>query len=163
MDFESVFSDITSIVRLVVQSNQCFVKALILPYRGVQSTIKVMTDEMYDDYAIERACQQAFDVKLDISEVVARQIPTGFISAATLFKTSPNMLYVFIRSQSNQLLADVQKMLRQMNVEADTFLPPYGEKDYFKRIGEEKFKTMYPGKHIMTDEDTRYQRTLAPY
>ncbi len=118
---------------------------------------------MYDDYAIERACQQAFDVKLDISEVVARQIPTGFISAATLFKTSPNMLYVFIRSQSNQLLADVQKMLRQMNVEADTFLPPYGEKDYFKRIGEEKFKTMYPGKHIMTDEDTRYQRTLAPY
>lgn len=122
-----------------------------------------MTDDMYDDYAIERACQQAFAIKLDILEVIARQIPAGFTSTATVFKTSPNMAYVFIRSQSNQLLADVQKMLRQMNIEAGDFLPPHGEKEYFKRIGEEKFKAMYPGKHIMADEDTRYQRTLAPY
>lgn len=122
-----------------------------------------MTDDMYDDYAIERACRQSFGIKLDVSEVIARQIPTGFTSTATVFKTSPNMVYVFIHSQSNQLLADVRNMLRHMNIEAGDFLPPHGEKDYFKRIGEAKFKAMYPGKHIMSDEDTRYQRTLAPY
>jgi hypothetical protein len=122
-----------------------------------------MTDEIYEDTATERAIEAAFGLKLNISEVVARQIATGFTSTATIFKTAPTMLYVFIQSQSNMALADVQKMVRSMNIDAGEFVPPHGDKDYFKRIGEAKFKAMYPGKHIMSDEDTRYQRTLAPY
>lgn len=123
----------------------------------------VMTDELYDDIAIEKAIEASFGLKLDIHDVVARQVPTSYTSTATVFRSSPNNLYVFIQSQSKLLLADVRKMVRAMNIDAHDFVPPHGDKDYFKRIGEEKFKSIFPGKHIMGDDDTRYYQTLAPY
>ncbi len=122
-----------------------------------------MNDELYDDIAIEKAIQGAFGLKLDIQDVVARQVPTSFTSTATIFRSSPNNLYIFIQSQSKMLLADVRKMVRAMNIDAEGFVPPHGDKEYFKRIGEEKFKSIFPGKHIMSDDDTRYYQTLAPY
>jgi hypothetical protein len=122
-----------------------------------------MNDEIYSDVTIERTIEASFGLKLNISEVVVREIPVGYTATATLFKTSPNMLYCFIQSQSNLVLADVRKILRNMNVDVEGYLPPHGDKEYFQRIGVEKFKTMFPGKHIMGDEDTRYYQTLAPY
>jgi len=122
-----------------------------------------MNDQIYDDTVIERSIEAAFGLKLNISEVIVRDISTGYTATATLFKTSPNNVFAFIRSQGTMLLADVQKMLRGMNVEAEEFVPPHGDADYFKRIGIQKFKEMFPGKHIMGDEDTRYYQTLAPY
>ncbi len=121
-----------------------------------------MNDQIYDDLAIERACHAAFGVKLNVTEVIARDIPTGYTSSATIFKTSPTTVYVFITSQGVMLLADVVKMLRSMNVEVDEMIPPHGDREYFQRIGTEKFKTMFPGKHITSPEDIRYYQTLAP-
>lgn len=122
-----------------------------------------MNEELFDDIAIERTIKTAFGLKLNISEVVARTIPAGYTATATLFKTSPNTLYCFVRSQSNMVLADVQRMMRSMNIEVQEYVPPHGDVDYFKRIGVEKFKDIFPGKHIMSDDDTRYYQTLAPY
>lgn len=122
-----------------------------------------MTDELYDDIAIERAIEASFELKLDVSDVVVRKVPTSYTATATVFRSSPNNLYVFIQSQGTMLLADVRKMVRAMNIDAEAYVPPHGDKDYFKRIGEEKFKAIFPGKHIMSDDDTRYYQTLAPY
>lgn len=122
-----------------------------------------MNDEIYDDVMLEKACQSAFNVKLTVTEVIARNIPTGYTSTATVFKTSPTNLYAYIVSEGTLVFADVRKIIRNMNVEADAYLPPHGDAEYFKRIGVQKFKTMFPGKHIMNDEDTRYYETLAPY
>src|SRR6266496_512397 len=122
-----------------------------------------MNDDIYDNEAIVRLCRQAFDVSLRITEVIVRQISTGYTSTATVFKASPTAVYVLIRSQSSQVLADAQKIVRQMNIDAEEFLPPHGDAEYFERIGVEKFKSMFPGKHIMSDDDTRYYQTLAPY
>lgn len=122
-----------------------------------------MNDEIFSDTAIERACREAFNLRLNISEVIIRDVPTSYTATATVFKTSPNMVYVYITSQSKLLLADVKKMLRGMNIDAEGFIAPHGDKDYFTRIGTEKFKTMFPGKHIMSDDDIRYYQTLAPY
>jgi len=122
-----------------------------------------MNDDIYSDTTIERACQQTFGLKLQISDVIARDVPTGYTSTATVFKTSPNTVYVYIRSQSKLLLADVKKMIRSMNIDAEDFVPPHGDADYFKRIGTEKFKAMFPGKHIMSEADIRYYETLSPY
>lgn len=122
-----------------------------------------MDDQIYDDTVIERTVEAAFGLKLNISEVIARDISTGYTATATIFKTSPNNVFVLIRSQGAQLLADVQKMLRGMNIDAESFVPPHGDAEYFQRIGVQKFKEMFPGKHIMSDDDTRYYQTLAPY
>jgi hypothetical protein len=122
-----------------------------------------MNDQVYSDTVIEHAIESAFAIKLTISEVIVRDAPAGLAATATVFKTSPNVLYAFVQSQSAMVLADVQKVLRGMNMDAENFVPPHGDVDYFKRIGERKFKEMFPGKHIMGDDDTRYYRTLAPY
>lgn len=122
-----------------------------------------MNDQIYDDTVIERAIESAFDLRLNIKEVIVRDIPTGYTATATLFKTSPNVLYALIRSQSTMLLADARKMARGMNIDAETYVPPHGDAEYFQRIGVQKFKEMFPGKHIMSDDDTRYYQTLAPY
>lgn len=125
--------------------------------------LEVMTDEMYDDSTIQQAIEAAFGLKLKINEVAARRVPTGYTSTATLFLSPPNALYVFVQSQSNMVLADVRSILRSMNVDVEEFVPPHGDRDYFKRIGEQKFKEIFPGKHITSPEDTRYYQTLAPY
>jgi len=122
-----------------------------------------MNDDIYSDTAIERACHETFGLKLQISEVIARDVPTSYTATATVFKTSPNNVFVYLTSQSKLLLADVQKMIRGMNIDAEKFVPPHGDVDYFKRIGTEKFKGLFPGKHIMSEADIRYYETLAPY
>lgn len=123
-----------------------------------------MNTDLYDNTAIERTCESAFGVRLTVLEVVARKLPTGFASTATVFKTAnPAALYVMISSQTSVVLADVQKMVRSMNADADEYLPPHGDADYFSRIATQKFKSMFPGKHITSPDDLRYYRTLAPY
>jgi hypothetical protein len=122
-----------------------------------------MNDEIYDDVAIERACRDAFNLKLTITEVIVRNVSTGYTSTATVFKTSPTNLYVYITSEGTLVLADVQKIIRNMNMDADAYLPPHADVEYFERIGIQKFKSMFPGKHIMGADDTRYYQTLAPY
>jgi len=122
-----------------------------------------MTDEIYDDIAIERAVQASFGVKLDIKEVVARKVPVSYIANATLFLGASNALYLFIQAEGNLLLSDVRSIVRHMNIDAAEFLPPHGDREYFDRIGRQKFKEIFPGKHITSDDDIRYYRTLAPY
>lgn len=122
-----------------------------------------MNEEIFGDIAIERTCAERFGVKIDIAEVVARGIQTGVASQGTIFKTTNGQVWLFVASQSPQLLDDVQKIVSRMNVEAEMFYPPHGEADYFTRIGREKFKAMFPGKPIVTDDDLRYYKKLAPY
>ena len=122
-----------------------------------------MNEDIYSDTTIERACRDTFGLKLQISEVIARDVPTSYTSVATVFKTSPNVVYVYISSQSKLLLSDVKKIIRNMNIDAEGYVPPHADADYFKRIGTEKFKAMFPGKHIMGEADIRYYETLAPY
>lgn len=124
----------------------------------VWGTIEVMNND-----AIEHTIEAAFAQKLSIGEIIVHDLPVGYSATATVFKTSPNMLYALVQSQSPMVLADVRSVLRSMNVDPEGYEPPHGDKEYFKRIGTQRFKEMFPGKHIMSDDDTRYYETLAPY
>ncbi|HKX72880.1 MAG TPA: hypothetical protein VJM32_02620 [Candidatus Saccharimonadales bacterium] len=122
-----------------------------------------MNEEIFGDLAIEQASKDRFGVSFAISEVIVRGIQTGVASQATIFKTTNGQMWLFIASQSPLLLDDVQKIVARMNLEAELFCPPHGETDYFSRIGRDKFKGMFPGKPIVSDDDLRYYRKLAPY
>lgn len=122
-----------------------------------------MNDAILDDIAIEKVCKDRFNLALDVTDVVARNIPAGIATRATVFTTAKKHMYVFIQSQSALVLDDVQKIVRRMELEADGFIQPYGEAEYFDRIGRAKFKAMFPGKVIVGDDDLRYYRNLAPY
>lgn len=122
-----------------------------------------MNDAIYDDIAIERACEQQFGLKVTIAEVIARDVACGVAARATLFRAGQNAHFLYITSPTSQLLADAMKIVRNMNMVAEEFLPPHGDDEYFVRYGTERFKQMFPGKHITSREDTRYYETLANY
>jgi hypothetical protein len=122
-----------------------------------------MNEEMLGDIAIEKSCKERFGVSVDIAEVIVRGVQSGVASQSTIFKTTNGQVWLYVASQSALLLDDVQKIVNRMNVEAELFVPPHGETDYFARIGREKFKTLFPGKHITSEDDLRYYKKLAPY
>jgi hypothetical protein len=122
-----------------------------------------MNEDIYSDLAIEQACKNKFGLSVDIAEVVVRGIPVGITAQATLFKTTNGQMFLYVTSQATQLLDDVQKIVSRMNLEAEHFLPPNNETEYFDRIGRDKFKGMFPGKPIASPDDLRYYRNLAPY
>lgn len=122
-----------------------------------------MNDAMLDDIEIEKMCRERFSVNLDIDVTLARNIPVGVAAKATLFMTTNRQVYAYIMAQSGMVLDDVRKIIHRMQAEAETFLPPHGDKEYFDRIGREKFKVMFPGKPVANEDDLRYYKNLAPY
>lgn len=122
-----------------------------------------MSSEAQDLEAIQKACMISFGVALKPTDIIARDIPAGIAARATVFGVGAKGLYVYIFSQGGMVLADVKKIIRQMQCEPDMFFPPRADGTYFHRVGVAKFKTLFPGKHITSSDDTRYYETLAPY
>lgn len=122
-----------------------------------------MNEDILDDIALEKICKNNFGLMFEMDEVIARGVPAGITARATIFKTSTNIHYAFVQAEGNQLLADVRTIVRAMQLEADEFVPPLGDQEYFERFGVARFKELFPGKHIVSADDTLYYRTLAPY
>lgn len=122
-----------------------------------------MNDALLDDLAIEKTCKDQFDRTVDVADVVVRGLPVGVATRATLFTTTKGQVFLLVASQSSLVLDDVRKIVSRMQCEAQVFVPPHGETGYFDRIGRVKFKAMFPGKHIVGEDDLRYYKNLAPY
>ncbi|HVI69533.1 MAG TPA: hypothetical protein VM581_03675 [Magnetospirillaceae bacterium] len=122
-----------------------------------------MNEALLDDLAIEKTCKEQFDRTLDVADVIVRGMPAGVATRATLFVTTKGQVFLFVVSQSSLVLDDVRKIVHRMQCEAEVFVPPHGEQEYFERIGRAKFKVMFPGKHIVGEDDLRYYKNLAPY
>jgi len=122
-----------------------------------------MNQNIFDDMALQKAIKQQFDTNLDVAEVVARAVPVGMAADATVFKTGNGHIFVYIAAQGSQVLDDMRKMVRAMQCEPAVTYPPHGDADYFDRIAREKFKIMFPGKHITGEDDLRYYKSITPY
>lgn len=122
-----------------------------------------MNPELLDEVAIEKKAQDYFASTLDISELIVRGAPVGGSARATIFKTANGQAFVFIASQEGLVRDDVYKMIRRMNCDVHDFLPPHGDAEYFERIAREKFVALFPGKKIVSEEDLRFYKNLAPY
>lgn len=122
-----------------------------------------MNDDILNDIALEKACKRYFNLTLTVEEVIARNVTTGMTARGTLFRTAQNTHYLYVGSQSSLTLGDVQRIVRNMQLEADYFLPPRGDEEYFRRIGVARYKEMFPGKYITSEDDIRYYQTLASY
>lgn len=123
----------------------------------------IMSEEVYDDLALERVSRERFGVDVDISQVIARGIPVSRTANATVFLTKKKQLYVYISARSRLTLGDISKMVTRMGLKAELYLPPAGSPDYFNAIGREKFEAVFPGRTYVQDDELRFYRTLAPY
>lgn len=123
-----------------------------------------MSDEIYNDFAIEEIASKHFKVKVDIKQVIVRQIPVSRTAEATLFLTTAGQMFLYIRAEAAMILDDVRKMALRMGLEIDDFMPPNGDKHYFDAVAQERFRNTFPGRHIeSSQEDLRFYRMLAPY
>lgn len=123
----------------------------------------IMTDEIYDDIAIERLCKDRFGIDIDIGQVIARAIPVSRTANATVFLTKKKQLYVYINARSRLVLGDISKIVARMGLKPELYLPPKGNTDYFNVVGREKFEQVFPGRTYVKDDELRFYRTLAPY
>ncbi|HET6747373.1 MAG TPA: hypothetical protein VFH06_04685 [Candidatus Saccharimonadales bacterium] len=122
-----------------------------------------MTDEIYSDMALERACKERFGLDVDVAQVILRDAEVSRTTTATVFLTKKKQLLVYVHGQSRLLLGDIKKIVTRMGLKAEMYLPPKNRPDYFDEIGREKFKQVFPGRGTVTAEDILFYRTLAPY
>lgn len=122
-----------------------------------------MSDEIYDDLALERIAMDQFGMDVDINQVIVRQVEVSRTATATVFLTKKKQLLVYVSGHSKLLLSDIKKIVGRMGLKAELYFPPKGQIDYFDRIGHEKFKEVFPGRSHVSDNDIIFYRTLAPY
>lgn len=122
-----------------------------------------MSEEIYDDIALERIAKAKFGLNVDIDSVVVRQIPVSHTAEATVFLSTKKQLFVYISAHSKLVLGDVKKIVTRMGLKAELYLPPKGELNYFDEIGRQKFRNVFPGRDHVTTQDLIFYRTLAPY
>jgi hypothetical protein len=120
-------------------------------------------DGSYDNIALERICKDKFGLDIEIKHIIARRIPVSRVDYATAFLTTKKQMYVYIEAQSRLTLADVTKIMTRMGLKVELYVPPKGRPDYFHEIGTKKFNEVFPGRVHVTDSDTVFYRTLAPY
>lgn len=123
----------------------------------------VMSDEIYDDLALEQMAKDKFGLSVDIDKVIVRQVPVSHVAEATVFLTKKKQLFVYVNAHSRLVLGDIKKIITRMGLRAELFLPPKGEIDYFDEIGRQKFREVFPGRGHITSQDLVFYRTLAPY
>ncbi len=122
-----------------------------------------MTEDMYDDIALEAVANEQFGNKLDISQVVVRGVPTSHTTTASVFMTTKNQLYALVQGRAPLTLGDIRTIVKRMGLEAEAYLSPVHRPKYFDEIALEKFRAVYPGRHDISDADLRYYRLSAPY
>lgn len=122
-----------------------------------------MTDAIFNEIDIEKIASKQFRKKLEIKQVIVSNVPASRTSRATLFVASNKQVYLYIQAEASMILDDARKITHRMGLEAEDFLPPNGNHDYFNAVGAEKFKSTFPGRSVASEGDVRFYRLLAPY
>lgn len=122
-----------------------------------------MADMMYNELAVEQLCKNVFGVEASIRYIILWRVPVSRTDVATVFLTSKKQFFVHIDGQSKLLFADVKKIIANMGLVAESYLPPKGRPHYFDEIGRKKFSEVFPGRTHITGEDITFYKTLAPY
>jgi hypothetical protein len=122
-----------------------------------------MTDEIYDDLALERAAKERFGVTLEVNKVIVRGVAVSRTADATVFVTNKKQLFVYISGRSRLLLGDITKIVARMGLKPEVFIPPAANPEYFNAIGRERFMQVFPGRSHIGSDELRFYRTLAPY
>jgi len=126
-----------------------------------------MTDLLDNNFSevanVEDYCKVNFDVDLKIKDILLNNAPTSLNSQTTIFKDDQNMMYALYTSDERMTLAEVMNLVKSMGMEADEYLAPGGDKDYFLRFGYKLFMTVFPNLKPSSAKEISYYKTFTPY
>jgi len=112
---------------------------------------------------VENYCKDNFGVNLQIRDILLSNTPTSLNSRTTIFKDNHNMVYALCISDDRMTLAEIMNLIKSMGMEADEYLPPNGDKDYFLRFGYKLFMTVFPNLKPNSAKEISYYKTFTPY
>lgn len=112
---------------------------------------------------IEHVCEETFRLSLRVSEVLFDNVTTELDSFTTVFRSEDGSLYALCQAGEGMRLADVRRIVKSMNMISDRYYAPFGNADYFDRLGMRIFQRAYPGRNSWTQDEAAYYRTLVPY
>ena len=122
-----------------------------------------MSDSTYQELSVERVIKDRFGVEADIRQPIVFNVPVSPMAEATLFLTTKKQLFFFVISKVKLSFGDVRKIVSNMGLKAEIYLPPKGRPDYFNEIGRSKFCEVFPGRKNVNEEELIFYKTLAPY
>lgn len=112
---------------------------------------------------LEKLCRVIFKLNLRIDKLIADKLPIGKDSFASVFITDHNNVYVFCHGYEILKFADIKDIINLMGMEAEAYLPPHADKNYFVDFGYKEFQKYYPGRRNVDIKETAFYQTLAPY
>ena len=122
-----------------------------------------MNEQIYKDFALEKNVKSQFGIDLEVDSVIAREFPVSRTAEATLFLTKKKQLFLYIDAHSKLLLSDVRRIVSNIGLQADSYVPPHKRPNYFDEVGTAKFREIFPGRSHISAQDIAFYRTLAPY
>lgn len=126
-----------------------------------------MTDLLDNNFSevanVEDYCKANFGVDLKIKDILLNNAPTSLNSQTTIFNDDQNMMYALYTSDERMTLAEVMNLVKSMGMEADEYLAPGGDKDYFLRFGYKLFMTVFPNLKPSSAKEISYYKTFTPY
>jgi hypothetical protein len=112
---------------------------------------------------LERICRDSFATDLAIKNILISNLSTGRGSRTTVFEADRHALYALCVGSQPLVLADIVRIITSTGIEAEDYVPPAGDRDYFKAFGRQAFLDMYPGRKAASDQEMEFYQTLAPY
>ncbi len=122
-----------------------------------------MTTDSFSDTVLERSTREQFGVGFDVDKVIARDVDVSRSVQATIYLTKKKQLFCYIHGSAKLTLGDIRKIVSRMGLKAELYVPPKGQPSYFDDIAVKQFRSVFPGRTPVADDDLAYYRTLAPY
>ena len=122
-----------------------------------------MSERTYEEVSVERAIKERFGIDADIRQAILFRVPVSQVAEATLFLTSKKQLFLYVTGKSKLLFSDIKKIVFNMGLKAEVYVPPKGRPDYFNEVGRAKFCEVFPGRKNISEDDVIFYKTLAPY
>lgn len=122
-----------------------------------------MNESVYGEIAIEHAAKRQFGFEFEISNLIVSDVDVARSAYASVFLTKKKQLLSYVHGDSKLTLGEVRKIISRMGLKAELYLPPKGQPTYFDDVAREHFRSVFPGRQPLADEDLAYYRTLARY
>jgi hypothetical protein len=111
---------------------------------------------------IELISRRSFNIKLDVTSIIANDIVAGDKTYVSLFETEQGT-YALCESEQALTLQDVITITRSIGLSAQGYYAPFGDKEYFADYGKKIYTTVFPSRKNVTREDMSFYQKLSPY
>lgn len=122
-----------------------------------------MIDDVSGDIQLGKTLMAQFGYANGLHKILLKNASVGHMAIASVFQDKSKNIYVYISSPTKLMISDIRKILSNMNLKAEYFLPPKNNPSYFTDLATKKFKEVFPGRKTISTEDLRFYKTLIPY